>query len=548
MQLRDYQQRSLDMLYDWLGKTEGNPCVSLPTGSGKSVVIGSLAANAVQQWPSTRILMVTRSQELIQQNAEKLRSLWPGAPMGIYSASLKKKQLGEPIIIGGPLSLANVVDQLGHIDLCIIDECHDISHKDEGSYRKIVNYLKEVNPQLRVIGFTATPFRLGHGLITDKPAIFDDLIEPTSIEELIYKGYLAPLRSKQTGFTFDTSGVHKRGGDFIESELQKAVDTEDNNVRMVEEVIARAGNRKSWMFFCSGIEHAEHIRDILISYGIPAEAVHSKMQGGRKKAIEDFKSGKLRAITNVNALSTGFDHPAIDLLVMARPTMSPGLYLQQAGRGLRIHPDKDDCLVLDFAGVVAKHGPVTAVQPPKRKGEAGGGQVPTKGCPDCGELIHASVMTCPACGHVFEAKEKNFSLRNDDIMGIKGQDMPVTSWNWRRHTSKSTGKEMLAVTYYGNLSDPSVTEYLPVMHEGFAGQKAMRQLVKMERSSGAAITGTIADPDFLEEAALEMNAAQHPSVVEFKKDGKFYRVLDRRWNHVTKSNTPSHQGMATIDF
>ncbi len=548
MELRDYQQRSLDMLYDWMRNNQGNPCVVLPTGSGKSVVIGSLAMNAVKQWPSTRILMITRSQELISQNAEKLRSLWPGAPMGIYSASLGKKQLGEPITIGGPLSLANVVDKLGHIDLCIIDECHDISHKEEGSYRKIISHLAMVNPHLRVIGYTATPFRLGHGLITDKPAIFDELIEPTSIEELIFKGYLSPLKSKQTGFVLDTSGVKKRGGDFIESDLQKAVDTEDNNVRMVEEVIARAGDRKSWMFFCSGIEHAEHVRDILIRYGIPAAAVHSKMQGGRKQAIEDFKSGKIRAITNVNALSTGFDHPAIDLLVMARPTMSVGLYLQQAGRGLRICEGKDDCLVLDFAGVVAQHGPVTAVQPPKRKGEEGGGKAPTKGCPECGELIHASVMTCPACGHVFEAKEKPLMLHNDDIMGIEGQEMQVTAWNWRKHVSKSSGKEMLAVTYYGGLSDAPVTEYLPVMHDGFAGQKAMRQLVKMERSSGAAITGTMADPDFLEEAALEMNAAKHPKVVEFKKDGKFFRVLDRRWTNDTKPNAESFTGMEGISF
>lgn len=534
MQLRDYQQRSLDMLYEWMRNNQGNPCVVLPTGSGKSVVIGSLAMNAVKQWPSTRILMVTRSQELISQNAEKLRSLWPGAPMGIYSASLGKKHLGEPITIGGPLSLANVVDKLGHIDLCIIDECHDISHKEEGSYRKIISHLAMVNPHIRVIGYTATPFRLGHGLITDKPAIFDGLIEPTSIEELIFNGYLSQLRSKQTGFVLDTSGVKKRGGDFIESDLQKAVDTEDNNVRMVEEVIARAGDRKSWMFFCSGIEHAEHVRDILIRYGIPAAAVHSKMQGGRKQAIEDFKAGKLRAITNVNALSTGFDHPAIDLLVMARPTLSPGLYLQCVGRGLRIHPDKDDCLVLDFAGVVAMHGPVTAVQPPKRKGE-GDGKAPTKGCPECGELIHASVMTCPACGHVFEAEAKPLVLHHDDIMGIEALSMKVTEWRWRKHTSRSSGRDMLAVTYYGALSDIPVTEYLPVCHDGFAGQKAMRQLVTMERQSGAAIGGTIADDDFLDGAALALNQSRPPVQIEYRRDGKFFRVLTRRWENAPQA-------------
>ena len=524
MQLRDYQQRSLDMLYDWMRNNQGNPCVALPTGSGKSVVIGSLAMNAVKQWPSTRILMVTRSQELIQQNAEKLRSLWPGAPMGIYSASLGKKQLGEPITIGGPLSLANVVDKLGHIDLCIIDECHDISHKEEGSYRKIITHLKMVNPYLRVIGYTATPFRLGHGLITDKPAIFDELIEPASIEELIFKGYLSQLRSKQTGFVLDTSGVKKRGGDFIESDLQKAVDTEDNNVRMVEEVIARAGNRKSWMFFCSGIEHAEHVRDILIRFGIQAAAVHSKMQGGRKQAIDDFKSGKLRAITNVNALSTGFDHPAIDLLVMARPTMSVGLYLQQAGRGLRICEEKDDCLVLDFAGCVETHGPVTAVIPPSKNGEKSG-KPPVKPCPECGEILHASTMICTACGHIFEREEPELALRNDDIMGINGREMAVTSWLWSKHTSQNSGKDMLRCTYYGLLSDKPVTEYFCVTHTGYAGDKAARAIGAIAYRAGV---GDIVDIDLLQ-AATALTAGTPPASIEYKKDGNFYRVLDRIW-------------------
>lgn len=526
MHLREYQQRSLDILYDWMRNNQGNPCVVLPTGSGKSVVIGSLAMNAVKQWPSTRILMVTRSQELIQQNAEKLRSLWPGAPMGIYSASLGKKHLGEPITIGGPLSLANVVDKLGHIDLCIIDECHDISHKDEGSYRKIITHLKMVNPYLRVIGYTATPFRLGHGLITDKPAIFDELIEPTSIEELILKCYLSPLRSKQTGFAIDTSGVKKRGGDFIESDLQKAVDTEDNNVRMVEEVIARAGNRKSWMFFCSGIEHAEHVRDILIRYGISAAAVHSKMQGGRKQAIDDFKSGKLRAITNVNALSTGFDHPAIDLLVMARPTMSAGLYLQQAGRGLRICENKADCLVLDFAGNVATHGPITAVEPPMRsKGE---GTAPVKTCPDCGEIVHASFMICPACGHKWERTEKQYALHNDDIMGIEPQEMACISWKWSVQKGRNSGIDMLVCKHYGALSDPSITEYFCIMHPGYPGRVAFRALMDLASHAG------IADSDKMLSLSLDtlagaMNGANPPSKVRYKKEGKFFKVISRSW-------------------
>ena len=532
IELRDYQSRALSMLYDWLEKNAGHPCVVLPTGSGKSVVIAELCRRAITEWPETRIVMLTRSVELINQNAEKLRTIWPGAPMGIYSASAGKKQLGEPITIGGPLSIVRVTKKIGHCELLIVDEAHDISHKDEGSYRKIINDLMAINPSMRVIGFTASPFRLGHGLITDKPAIFDALIEPVSIEELIFKGHLAILRSKQTGFKLDTSGVHKRGGDFIESELQKAVDTTDNNQAMIDEVIKRAEGRKSWMFFATGVRHAEHLRDILLSRGISAVAVTGNMaKKEREQAIADFKSGKITAITQVGCLNVGFDHPDIDLLVMARPTMSPGLYLQMAGRGMRPKSHTDHCLVLDFAGVVATHGPITAVRPPKKAGD-GNGETPVKVCDSCGELCAIAVSICPACGHPFpEPERKKLELRDDDIMGLEGKDMEVSSWIWRRHVSRASGKEMLSCTYYGSLSDKPITEYLPVLHDGYAGQKAMRQLMTMANSSGAhlAEAAHMEGSKALDYIAVQMSNSTPPKSIEYRMDGKFHRVIKRSW-------------------
>jgi len=192
--LRDYQQRTINQLYEWFGKNKGNPCLVLPTGSGKSHIVAALCKDAVQKWPETKILMLTHVKELIEQNAEKMRQHWLGAPLGIYSAGIGKRDLGEPITFAGIQSVRTKSAALGHIDLVIVDECHLISHKNEGGYRTLLDELKVINPELRVIGLTATPYRLGHGLITDKPAIFDDLIEPVSIEELIYKRHLATLR------------------------------------------------------------------------------------------------------------------------------------------------------------------------------------------------------------------------------------------------------------------------------------------------------------------------------------------------------------------
>ena len=203
--LREYQQRAIDQLYDWFeAASSGNPCIVLPTGAGKSHIVAALCKDAVQRWPETRILMLTHQKELIEQNAEKMRQHWPNAPMGIYSASIGRRCLSEPITFAGIQSVRNKSSAIGHIDLCIIDECHLVSHKDEGGYRTLLSQLKAINPALRVIGLTATPYRLGHGLITDKPALFDDLIEPVTIEELVYKGYLSVLRSKVTDFKIST--------------------------------------------------------------------------------------------------------------------------------------------------------------------------------------------------------------------------------------------------------------------------------------------------------------------------------------------------------
>lgn len=524
--LRDYQQKAIDQLYSWFeAGNEGNPCLVLPTGSGKSHIVAALCKDALQKWPETRVLMLTHVKELIEQNAEKMRLHWPGAPMGIYSASIGRKQLGEPITFAGIQSVRTKSKELGHIDLVLIDECHLVNHKEEGGYRTLLADLKAINPAMRVVGLTATPYRLGHGLITDKPAIFDDLIEPVSIEELVHKGHLSKLRSKVTDAKLDTTGVHKRGGEYIEAELQAAVNTDANNISAVKEVVNLAGDRKAWLFFCAGVKHAQAVADTLTAYGIIAECVTGDTpKAERESILARYKAGEIRALTNANVLTTGFDYPDIDLIAMLRPTMSASLYVQMAGRGMRPKSHTDHCLVLDFAGVVSTHGPITNVQPPKKAG-SGDGEAPVKVCDVCHELCAISALKCPACGNPFPPPaKKELVLHMDDIMGIQGLELEVTSWSWRKHLSRTSGKEMLAVTYYGGLSDPPVTEYLPVLHDGYAGQKAAQTFVTIARQAGVETNA-----QGLDEAVKSMAGSRPPAFVEYKKDGKFFRVIRREW-------------------
>ena len=531
--LREYQQRAIDQLYAWFeAGNAGNPCLVLPTGSGKSHIVAALCKDALQNWPETRVLMLTHVKELIEQNAQKMRQHWAGAPLGIYSASMGRRDLGEPITFAGIQSVRTKSSELGHVDLVIIDECHLVNHKDEGGYRKLLGDLKAINPAVRVVGLTATPYRLGHGLITDKPALFDALIEPVSIEELVFKGYLSTLRSKLTRAKLDVTGVKKRGGEFIESELQAAVDTDDQNQAVVREVLALAGDRKAWLFFCTGVKHAQHVAEVLREHGILADCVTGETpKKEREQMLADFKSGKIKALTNANVLTTGFDYPDIDLIAMLRPTMSASLYVQMAGRGMRVKSHTDHCLVLDFAGVVASHGPITNIQPPKKGGD-GNGEAPVKVCDACGELVHISAVACPACGALFpEPVKKSMSLRNDDIMGLECQELEVTTWNWRTHISKASGKLMLAITYYGDLSDKPITEYLPVLHDGYAGQKAMQLLFTMANASGADLSqaSRIEGEEGLDYIGVQMSNSAPPKLIEYRMDGKFYRVLKRSW-------------------
>lgn len=530
MKLRDYQQRAIDQLYDWfLEHDTGNPCLVLPTGAGKSLIIASLIHNALQQWPETRVLMLTHVKELIEQNAEKMRSVWPNAPMGIYSASLGQKVLYESITFAGIQSIHKKARLLGHVDLIFIDECHMVSHAQQGQYRAFIKDLQAINPHIRVVGLTATPYRLGHGMIHEgEGVLFDDLIEPVTIEELVAAGYLAPLSSKHTSTEIDVSSVGKRGGEFIAGQLEQAVDNDDTTARIVTETLQRASDCRSLLFFCTGVSHAEHMADELNRRGVSADVITGATPPGkRKNLIEQFRAGTLRALTNCDVLTTGFDAPNIDCLVMARPTMSPGLYVQMAGRGMRLKQHASKCLVLDFAGNVAMHGPITAVAPPSQV-KKGTGEAPTKTCPQCAEIVSAGTMKCPTCGYQWEKeeKEKLAYLRDDDIMGIKPTEMTVSGWQWRKHISRASGNEMLLVRYYGGLTS-HVDEYFNVLSDSQMGERHRRIVTSMMTRRWSLISHM--EDGNLDFVAEELNKCAPPSRIFYRREGKFFKVEKREY-------------------
>lgn len=327
---RYYQQEAVDALYTYFSKNKGNPVIAQPTGTGKSVVISTFIKGVYKKYPRQRMMMITHVKELIEQNFDKLIKSWPTAPAGIYSAGLKRRDTKQKIIFAGIQSIAKKAALFGHMDLLIIDEAHLVSPKDETNYFKFIAELTLVNPYLKVIGLTATPYRLGLGLLTNGNIFTDICYDNTTLEgfnRLIDEGFLSPLIPKAVQNEIAVEGVGKSGGEFITSQLQKAVDKQEITYEALKETIECGHDRNHWLIFGTGVEHCDHIADMLDSLGVSAVSVHSKKSAKENaRSIADFKAGRVRALVNNNKLTTGFDFPNIDLIAMIRHTCSPGLW------------------------------------------------------------------------------------------------------------------------------------------------------------------------------------------------------------------------------
>lgn len=503
MKLRDYQDYAVNSIFNYFIEYTGNPLVVMPTGTGKSLVIADFCKRAITQYPSTKIMMLTHVKELIEQNYEKLAALWPFAPAGLFSSGLGKKETFYPIIFAGIASIAKVKDFniFGRIDILLIDEAHLVSPNEETMYRFVINTLKEINPFLKVVGLTATDYRLGHGKLTDGGHIFTDVCVDMSKKDsfnwFIQEGYLVPLIPKKPNMEVDVTGIKKRGGEFIDKDAQAAIDKKELTYQACKELVQLADitNRNHWLIFSTGIEHAQHIMEMLQSFDVSVTMVHSKMGDKERDAnIADFKAGKYRAMVNNGILTTGFDYPQIDLIGMLRLTMSASLWVQMLGRGTRpLYEDgfdlstkegriasiaaseKQNCLVLDFAGNTRRLGPINDPVIPKPKGQGGSGDAPVKICDSCMCYNHASVRFCEQCGHEFPRHYKFKNKASMDELIASSDDVSVNEvFDVDRvvykHHEKAGKVPSLKVTYYCGLR--SFTEYICLQHDGYPSKRA----------------------------------------------------------------------------
>lgn len=475
---RLYQTECVKAIYKYFENNTGNPICALPTGTGKAVIIAMFLESIFKSFPNQKILIVTHVKELVAQNHDKLKAIWPTAPAGINSAGLRRRDSRHNIIFAGIASVYKTWKDFSKVDLIIIDEAHLVSPNDETMYGKLIANLKSVNPYIKVIGFTATPWRLGQGKITDNGIFTDICFDMTSLEAfnwLVAQNYLCRLVPRRMKTQIDTDSLHIRAGDFIQSELQHAVDKETVTNAALLETIELAEDRKHWLVFATGIQHAEHISEALCVLGIEARVVHSKLSiPERDSVIKAFRNGHIRAIVNVGVLTTGFDFPEIDLIVMLRPTASAVLWVQMIGRGTRVAEGKENCMILDFSGNTKRLGPINDPVLPKAKGTKGG-EAPIKCCDSCGTYAHPSVKICEFCGAEFKFAVK--ITHKASTADLVREDLPVVKTYKIDHVTYSKHEKIgkppsLKVSYYSGLN--TFSEFVCFEHEGFARRKAVQ--------------------------------------------------------------------------
>ncbi len=371
--LRDYQQEAVAATIKHFQKSNKSAVIVLPTGSGKSLVIAELARLA-----NRKILILTHVKELVEQNHQKYESL--GLTAGIYSAGLKLKETQCQVTFASIQSAARNLDDFTEpYSLIIIDECHrvNLASKDEAEeksdgksidqsatnqYQQIIQKLMSVNPRVKLLGLTATPYRLGMGWIyrkhyrgivrSEQERPFERCIYELPLRYLIKRQYLTePKLVDATIEHYDFSSLREnRSGEYNASDVNHLLGSHHRVTKgIIEQVVELGEQRQGIMIFAATVDHAKEV----FSY-LPSD--HSALITGatdsteRDNLIKSFKQKKIKYLVNVSVLTTGFDAPHVDMIAILRPTQSVSLYQQIIGRGLRLSDNKKDCLVIDYTG------------------------------------------------------------------------------------------------------------------------------------------------------------------------------------------------------
>lgn len=527
---RWYQSEGNAAVWAYMAAKSGNPVVVLPTGAGKSLLIALLIQQALEF--GGRVVVLAHRKELLQQNADEIRGLIPGVDVGIYSAGLKSREIHNAVVVAGIQSVFRKAPDLGRRHLVLVDECHLISDLEESMYQQFFAGIAQ--PGLRIVGLTATAFRTGTGPICGPDRQFQRIVFEAKTAQLITEGFLCPITNKVADAEVNTDKVSLRGGEFVESEMQAAFDVDEKVEAACTEILEKTQGRHSVLVFASGVHHAEQIAELLPGSSV---VTGETLDIERSAILQRFKSQELRFLVNVDVLTTGFNAKCVDAIAILRATMSPGLFCQMVGRGLRLHESKTNCLLLDFGGNITRHGSIDDENFGRSEGKGRAGVAAQNGrgkkCPSCELDVAVASTVCPECNFLFPRNiEPKHETTADETSQLTGA-MPLEEWDVKDvivkvHTKKDDEEapQTVRVDYVvsktgevGNLAQHVIPEWVCPGHTGFARSKF---LAWWDARSICDPPGNA--PDAV--ALINMGVCRRPVRITTKKDGRWHRITE----------------------
>lgn len=349
MELRDYQEECLRAIDQKHREGIHRQMVVLPTGSGKTVIFSELIKRK-----KLKTLVIAHRVELLDQAREKLRAIAPEIESGIFCG--EQKYCDKQVTIASIQSASNALDLLkaeGY-QLLIIDEAHHAAAK---TYRQMI-YELGFHEKGLMLGFTATPKRGDRTRLDD---IFQKIVFDVSTRKLVTKGYLVQPKGIHVKVGIDLRKIKRKMGEFDQDSLREAMQT-DEAMAVIIATIKKYASKRQCIVFGVDITHCENLSLAIQMAGFTCQSIHSKLSfTERRQTLKYFEAGKLQFITNPMILTEGFDCPRADCMINAAPTTNRSLYTQKAGRVLRLFPNKEDAILIDFGRSGRKNDLCTAV-------------------------------------------------------------------------------------------------------------------------------------------------------------------------------------------
>ncbi len=533
MKLRWYQQECIDaFISDAKKYPNKNLLGALPTGTGKSVVIAGICKAVADR--GGRVLVLHRSKELVAQNQERYCQVDPDglSRSGVYSAGIGIRQTSEQVTFAGVQSVFKRAEEFGKIDLVFVDEAHQVSFEENSQYQQLIRGVREINPACKFMGVTATPFRTNGVIHGSKRSLFDRMSYTAPLSRMFEDGFLTKPVTLPTK-SVDLSGVKVTAGEFNQGEQQSKFLSYWATEQKTREIVQTANEqgRKSIAVFCSGVAHAELVHHELQALGEDSAVITGEtLPIIRATQLERFKTRNLRWIVNVDCLTTGWDAPCCDAIVIARGTQSAGLFAQIVGRGTRLYPNKDECHIIDFGGNIERFGPIDS----ETFGEGfikdptdGTGEPPKRVCPKCYAIFAAGKRVCPECGLELPEREK-VMVSTKAAITVKTERRTVVHESFKEWIPKDENKlPTLRVQYKLSVDDDRTltggqkrwaSEWLCVNHKGYAREKF--EAWWNARSSTS-------PPETIAECMAIIGAGGLAKTLEIdiRPDGKFDRIV-----------------------